>query len=176
MVRLNHPSNPWCLDFWCASVYICTHILCEMQNVTLSLPDDLLRKSREYASKHGTSLNELIRTLLRRQISPEESGPIDKLIGHTQNFSIPTKGWKWNRADAYDRKVFSWSAQCHTVLTEDLQHGAELAGVRIQNPFVWCSEVCYQILSLLRSSDCPPVKRFSTSYFSSKSGIWLSKT
>ncbi len=27
------------------------------------------------------------------------------------------------------------SAHCHTVLTEDLQHGAELAGVRIQNPF-----------------------------------------
>ncbi|MCB0598172.1 MAG: PIN domain-containing protein [Lewinellaceae bacterium] len=27
------------------------------------------------------------------------------------------------------------SAFCHTVLTEDLQHGAELAGVRIQSPF-----------------------------------------
>lgn len=26
-------------------------------------------------------------------------------------------------------------AQCHTVLTEDMQHGAELAGVRIQSPF-----------------------------------------
>lgn len=78
-----------------------------MKNVTLSLPDDLLRKSREYAQKHGTSLNELIRTLLRRQVNPEENGPIEKLIGHTQNFSIPTKGWKWNRADVYDRKIFS---------------------------------------------------------------------
>lgn len=27
------------------------------------------------------------------------------------------------------------SAKCHTVLTEDLQNGAELAGLRIQNPF-----------------------------------------
>jgi len=78
-----------------------------MKNVTLSLPDDLLRKSREYASKHGTSLNELIRTLLRRQVSPEENDPIGKLIGHTQNLSIQTKGWKLNRADIYDRKVFS---------------------------------------------------------------------
>ncbi len=78
-----------------------------MKNVTLSLPDDLLRKSREYASKQGTSLNELIRTLLRRQVSPEENDPIGKLIGHTQSLSIQTKGWKWNRTDIYDRKVFS---------------------------------------------------------------------
>ena len=28
------------------------------------------------------------------------------------------------------------SAHCHTVLTEDLQHGDELAGVRIQSPFL----------------------------------------
>lgn len=27
------------------------------------------------------------------------------------------------------------SAHCHTVLTEDIHHGAEIAGVRIQNPF-----------------------------------------
>ena len=31
--------------------------------------------------------------------------------------------------------VAAGSAQCHTVLTEDMQHGAEVAGVRIQNPF-----------------------------------------
>lgn len=78
-----------------------------MKNVTLSLPDDLLRRSREYAQQHGTSLNELIRTLLRRQVNPEESDPVQKLKDHTQRLSIPTRGWKWNRADIYDRKIFS---------------------------------------------------------------------
>ncbi|MCB0562022.1 MAG: hypothetical protein H6573_13525 [Lewinellaceae bacterium] len=78
-----------------------------MKNVTLSLPDDLLRRSREYAQQHGTSLNELIRNLLKRQVSPNESDPIQKLKNNTQRLSIQTKDWKWNRADIYDRKVFS---------------------------------------------------------------------
>jgi predicted nucleic acid-binding protein len=29
------------------------------------------------------------------------------------------------------------SARCQTILTEDLHHGAEIAGVRIQNPFLF---------------------------------------
>ena len=28
------------------------------------------------------------------------------------------------------------SAKCHTIFTEDLQHDAEISGVRIQNPFL----------------------------------------
>lgn len=28
------------------------------------------------------------------------------------------------------------SANCHTVLTEDMQHGLEIGGVKIQNPFL----------------------------------------
>lgn len=88
-------------------VYICTHKLCDVKNVTLSLPEDLLHKSREYAEKHGASLNELIRTLLRQTVCPPDQDPIQKLIDHSQRLSVDTKDWKWDRASLYDRKVFS---------------------------------------------------------------------
>ncbi len=80
-----------------------------MKNVTLSIPDDLLAKSREYAEKHGTSLNEFIRHLLKQVVSPPESDPIQKLITHSQNkhLAVKTENWKWNRNELYDRKIFS---------------------------------------------------------------------
>jgi plasmid stability protein len=78
-----------------------------MKNVTLSIPDDLLAKSREYASKHGTSLNEFIRVLLRQAIAASEQDPVKKLIAHSQDVQIQTKNWKWDRAELYDRKVLS---------------------------------------------------------------------
>ncbi|HMO39601.1 MAG TPA: DUF6364 family protein [Saprospiraceae bacterium] len=78
-----------------------------MKNITLSIPDDLLAKSREYASKRGTSLNEFIRALLRQAISAPEQDPVKKLIAHTQDIHVQTKNWKWNRAEVYERKVLS---------------------------------------------------------------------
>jgi len=90
-------------------VYICTHNLCNVKNVTLSLPEDLLLKSREYAERHGASLNELIRTLLRQTVCPPEQDPIQKLIDHSQRLAVDTDttDWKWDRAALYDRKIFS---------------------------------------------------------------------
>ncbi|MDZ4679393.1 MAG: DUF6364 family protein [Saprospiraceae bacterium] len=78
-----------------------------MKNVTLSLPEDLLSRSREYAEKHGSSLNELIRALLRQVVSPPEQDPIQKLINHSQRLSINTRDWKWDRSALYDREIFS---------------------------------------------------------------------
>lgn len=78
-----------------------------MMNVTLSLPDDLLKKSREYAEKHGTTLNEFIRTLLKQAVNPAGNDPIQQLINNSQRLEVTTKGWKWNREDLYDRKIFS---------------------------------------------------------------------
>lgn len=78
-----------------------------MKNVTLSIPEDLLKKSREYAKKQGTSLNQLIRNLLKNHVAPEEEDPVQKLIYNTNRLSVNTKNWKWNREDIYDRKVFS---------------------------------------------------------------------
>lgn len=43
-----------------------------MKNVTLAIPDDLLKKARDYAKKNGTSLNEMIRDLLKKNVNREE--------------------------------------------------------------------------------------------------------
>jgi plasmid stability protein len=78
-----------------------------MKNVTLSIPEELLRKSREYAQKHGTSLNEFIRTLLRQAVTPPGNDPVQKLIDNSDRLKVSTKDWKWNRDELYDRKIFS---------------------------------------------------------------------
>ncbi|MBQ9366350.1 MAG: hypothetical protein IJT83_01115 [Victivallales bacterium] len=35
-------------------------------NITLSIPDDVVVNAREYAKKHGTSLNQMVREHLKR--------------------------------------------------------------------------------------------------------------
>lgn len=32
--------------------YVCTHNTCNMKNITLSIPEELLAMSREYAARH----------------------------------------------------------------------------------------------------------------------------
>jgi len=80
-----------------------------MKNVTLSIPDDLLKKSREYAQKHGSSLNEFVRVLLKQAINQPENDPAKKLIAHSKSkrLVVETKNWNWNRSELYDRKVLS---------------------------------------------------------------------
>lgn len=39
-----------------------------MKNITLSIPEDLLKDVRKYAAEQGTSLNELVRELLRQTV------------------------------------------------------------------------------------------------------------
>ncbi len=44
----------------------------EKQNITLSLPKEIIRKGKILASKKGISLNELVRDLLRTTTEHEE--------------------------------------------------------------------------------------------------------
>lgn len=78
-----------------------------MKNITLSIPEDLLKKSREYAAKQGTSLNEFVRFLLKQAVSPSEYDPVQKLIDQSQQIKVKTKNLKWDRDELYDREIFS---------------------------------------------------------------------
>lgn len=75
-----------------------------MKNVTLSIPDDLLQKSREYAQKHGSSLNEFVRVLLKQAINQPENDPVQKLIVHsrTKRLVVETKTRNWKRSELPD--------------------------------------------------------------------------
>ncbi len=77
-----------------------------MKNVTLAIPEDLLKKSRAYATKNGTSLNELIRELLERVTADNKEHNIKMFFELKEKYGVNTEGYKWNRNDAYDRKVF----------------------------------------------------------------------
>lgn len=74
-----------------------------MKNITLSIPDDLLAKSREYAQRHQTTLNQLVRDMLKRVVL--QKNPIDNLLDKSDLYAVNTKGISFNREEIYDREV-----------------------------------------------------------------------
>lgn len=74
-----------------------------MKNVTLSIPDELLSKSREYAKRHGTTLNKMIRELLSGRVERASDSIAESLIDHTERTAVSVEDYNWNREDAYER-------------------------------------------------------------------------
>jgi hypothetical protein len=73
-----------------------------MANVTISLNEQLLKASREYARRHGTSLNALIRELLERTVNHPRGAWPDDFLACVQKARGNSRGWKWNREELYD--------------------------------------------------------------------------
>ncbi|MEQ9302132.1 MAG: DUF6364 family protein [Cyclobacteriaceae bacterium] len=61
-----------------------------MKNITLSVPEDLLRKAREYASRNGTSVNQMVRDLLRHKIEPNKSPFLERLNEFRMEIQVDT--------------------------------------------------------------------------------------
>lgn len=80
--------------------------MCVMKNITLSIPDDLLLKCREYAQKHNTSLNQIIRDLLKNAVQSKNT--VDKLLEKSDRLAVNTDNYTWNRDEIYDRKILRW--------------------------------------------------------------------
>lgn len=90
------------LGFCGSNIANFTTKLWKMKNVTLSIPEDLLEKSREYAKERGTTLENLIQELLKRNVSDGEKNPIGKaIVEHARKMAKPV-GYDWNREDAYE--------------------------------------------------------------------------
>ncbi len=73
-----------------------------MKNVTLSIPENLLLKSRKYAEMHGTNLNSLIRTLLKNTVLKEEVVGLKSLFNQMDSIKV-AKSEKWTREELYER-------------------------------------------------------------------------
>jgi hypothetical protein len=73
-----------------------------MKNVTLSIPDDLLNKSREYALEHDTSLNQMIRDYLNSRVMKDQKKALEYLFGKMDSVQVKTN-IKWTRDDLYKR-------------------------------------------------------------------------
>lgn len=75
-----------------------------MKNVTLAVPEDLLNKSREYARKHGTSLNQMIRDYLSTTVeSNKKDFSIENIEKNLDELGVDTTQWKFNRDELYER-------------------------------------------------------------------------
>ena len=79
----------------------------EKQNITLSLPKEILKKGKMLATKKGISLNELIRELLQISTESEEGYRIsaDRQINRMkEGIQLGTKGGiSWKRDQLHQR-------------------------------------------------------------------------
>ncbi|MEM6526019.1 MAG: DUF6364 family protein [Bacteroidota bacterium] len=73
-----------------------------MKNITLSIPDDLLAKSREYAKRQGKSLNDMVRELLKRTVSQNTNDLLESIDKSRSELGIDTKRG-FNREELYER-------------------------------------------------------------------------
>jgi N-methylhydantoinase A/oxoprolinase/acetone carboxylase beta subunit len=73
-----------------------------MPNVTISLNEKLLKKSREYARKKNTSLNAMIRKLLEQTVESPSGQWIDECFSNMDKAKGNSKGKKWKREELYD--------------------------------------------------------------------------
>lgn len=74
-----------------------------MKNITLSIDEKTLDAGRSYARAHQTSLNALIRDLLRRTVEQDPEISTGELIRLAKSHAGDSKGWKWNREEIYER-------------------------------------------------------------------------
>ncbi|MFW6289009.1 MAG: DUF6364 family protein [Spirochaetota bacterium] len=74
-----------------------------MRNITLSFPDDVIERGKDYARRRGTSLNALVRDALRREIEREERDATGVLLAVIASTGGRSGGWRWNRDELYDR-------------------------------------------------------------------------
>ncbi|MCZ2390795.1 MAG: hypothetical protein LC113_06920 [Acidobacteria bacterium] len=72
-----------------------------MKNITLSADEDLLKAGREYARSHNTSLNGLIRKLLRQAVGRKQNRWLDDTFELMDKANVSSKGERWTRDDLY---------------------------------------------------------------------------
>ena len=79
----------------------------EKQNITLSLPREILKKGKMLAAKKGVSLNELVRELLQANTENEEEyqASAERQIRRMkEGIRLGTKGKiSWKRDQLYQR-------------------------------------------------------------------------
>lgn len=74
-----------------------------MKNVTLSLPDETLRKIREYAKNHGTTLNEMVREYLKRTINEQNQEFEVRIHQSLDQMGVDTANVKFTRDELHER-------------------------------------------------------------------------
>ena len=79
-----------------------------MPNVTIALNETLLRASRDYAQRHGTSLNALIRDSLEEKVGKAKAQSLQAFFDSVDKCPGHSRGWKWNREEIYEENYEKW--------------------------------------------------------------------
>lgn len=74
-----------------------------MRNITLSFPDDVIRRGKDYAHRRGISLNALVRDALRREIERDERDATGVLLDAMSSAGGRSQDWRWSRDELYER-------------------------------------------------------------------------
>ena len=72
-----------------------------MKNITIALDESMIKAGRAYAQKHNTSLNGLIRSLLKQTVMPTSKHWLDECFELMDQAQAHSKGAKWKREDFY---------------------------------------------------------------------------
>jgi len=73
-----------------------------MPNITISIDDNLLKSGRQYAEKHQTSVNALIRNLLEQTVRNDSTQWVEECFALMDRANVHLKGERWKREDLYD--------------------------------------------------------------------------
>jgi len=79
--------------------YVRTYYV-HMANITLSIDEELLSSGRRYAQARGTSLNSLVRELLRNTVCAPD-GSVDAIIGRLRATDGDSKCVKFTREELH---------------------------------------------------------------------------
>jgi hypothetical protein len=74
-----------------------------MKNVTLSMSEGLLARGRAFARERGTTLNQLIRDLLAKEVEENSSHSIQKLFESADQLGLCSDGTYLSRNEAHER-------------------------------------------------------------------------
>jgi hypothetical protein len=74
-----------------------------MKNITLALDEETLEAGREYASRHQTTLNALVRDLLVRTVVADRRAAVREMFRLMNAHPGHSRGRRWTREDLYAR-------------------------------------------------------------------------
>jgi hypothetical protein len=74
-----------------------------MPNITMAIEKPLLDKARAYTRRQHTTVNALIRDLLRQTVAPREDNWTEKLFRDMDAVNAHSGGKRWPREELYER-------------------------------------------------------------------------
>ena len=75
----------------------------DMKNITLALDDELLEAGRQYAERHQTTLNALVRELLAKTVLADRQRALKEMFRLMDANPGNSRGRRWKREDLYAR-------------------------------------------------------------------------